>query len=128
MSITKHPTNSDGVNIPAMNVYRGIVSAFRTLTTSTPVQVYGCGDRTRGTGRTQMKNPRRMLLFVVIALFLTTSASPSTSAATFVVGTCRPSLPSYVNISAAVAAAPAGSTGEGLPGTYPQPLNNGEEA
>ena len=44
----------------------------------------------------------------------------TTPANTFAVGTCRPSLPSYPTISAAVAAAPAGATVLVCPGTYPE--------
>ncbi len=39
-------------------------------------------------------------------------------AATYAVGTCKPSLPSFSTISAAVAAVPAGATVEVCPGTY----------
>src|SRR3981189_2967160 len=71
----------------------------------------------------QMKNP--MLLFVVVTLLLTTSASSSPSAPTFVVGTCKPGLSSYPSISAAVAAAPSGSTVQVCPGTYPEQVTIG---
>src|SRR5580704_7082327 len=49
------------------------------------------------------------------ALFL---AAPLALASTFAVGTCKPSLPSYTSISAAVSAVPAGSTVQVCPGTY----------
>jgi len=39
-------------------------------------------------------------------------------AATFAVGSCKPSLPSYGSISAAVSSVPSGSTVEVCPGTY----------
>ncbi len=39
-------------------------------------------------------------------------------AATYAVGTCKPTLPSFLSISAAVSSVPAGSTIEVCPGTY----------
>jgi hypothetical protein len=45
-------------------------------------------------------------------------AVPLALASNFAVGTCKPSLPSYSSISAAVSAVPAGSTVQVCPGTY----------
>lgn len=63
-----------------------------------------------------MSRFRLSFLFALAVLF----GAHSALATTFVVGTCRPSLPSYTTISAAVAAVPAGSTVVVCPGTYPE--------
>jgi hypothetical protein len=57
----------------------------------------------------------RVLFFLAIGLLL---AAHPMLAATYAVGTCKPSLPSYTTISAAVGAVPPFSTVEVCPGTY----------
>jgi parallel beta-helix repeat protein len=57
----------------------------------------------------------RALLLVAVVLLLTANLA---LAANFAVGTCKPSLPSYSTISAAVSGVPPGSTIEVCPGTY----------
>jgi hypothetical protein len=59
----------------------------------------------------------RVLFFLAIGLLLATSPM---LASTFAVGTCKPSLPSYTTISAAVSGVPSGSTVLVCPGTYPE--------
>src|ERR1700686_4583786 len=59
----------------------------------------------------------RVLFFFSVGLLL--AASPML-AANYAVGTCKPSLPSYTTISAAVIGVPPGSTVEVGPGTYPE--------
>jgi hypothetical protein len=66
-----------------------------------------------------MSRFRSMLLLAVALLF---SCGPVLAASTFAVGTCKPGLPSYPTISAAVAAVPAGSTVIVCPGTYPEQI------
>ena len=58
----------------------------------------------------------RILFLLAIGLFL--GVSP-TLAANYAVGTCKPSLPSYATISAAVSGVPPFSTVLVCPGTYP---------
>jgi len=69
-------------------------------------------------GRHTVGSALGLLFFALGSLPL--QAQASTSTATSVVGTCKPSLPSYANISAAVAAAPTGATVQVCPGTYPE--------
>src|ERR1700675_2931251 len=57
----------------------------------------------------------RVLFLLAVGLLL---AVHPMLAATFAVGTCKPSLPSYTTISAAVIGVPPGSTVEVCPGTY----------
>ncbi len=59
----------------------------------------------------------RVLFLLAIGLLL---AVHPMFAANYAVGTCKPSLPSYPTISAAVGAVPPGSTVEVCPGTYPE--------
>jgi hypothetical protein len=59
----------------------------------------------------------RILFLLAIGLLL--GASPML-AANYAVGTCKPSLPSYTTISAAVSGVPPGSTVLVCPGTYPE--------
>jgi hypothetical protein len=59
----------------------------------------------------------RIRSFSLLAAFLLLGSQPL-FASSYAVGTCRPSLKSYSTISAAVAAAPAGSTVLVCPGTY----------
>jgi hypothetical protein len=59
----------------------------------------------------------RVLFLLVIGLLLV--ASPML-AATYAVGTCKPSLPSFTTISAAVISVPPNSTVDVCPGTYPE--------
>ncbi len=59
----------------------------------------------------------RILFLLAIGLLLGTSP---TLAANYAVGTCKPSLPSYATISAAVSEVPPGSTVLVCPGTYPE--------
>jgi|HubBroStandDraft_4_1064222.scaffolds.fasta_scaffold01410_2 parallel beta-helix repeat protein len=59
---------------------------------------------------------RLRILFMLAAVLL--FGSCSISAATYAVGTCKPTLPSFLSISAAVSSVPAGSTIEVCPGTY----------
>src|SRR5437899_7923808 len=59
----------------------------------------------------------RVLLLLAIGLLL--AASPML-AANYAVGTCKPSLPSFTTISAAVSTVPPGSTVLVCPGTYPE--------
>ncbi|HET7207741.1 MAG TPA: hypothetical protein VFI95_14285 [Terriglobales bacterium] len=59
------------------------------------------------------------LCFLFIAVVL---ATPSMSATTVVVGSCRPKYPSYSTISQALAGVPAGSTILVCPGTYPEQI------
>jgi len=67
-----------------------------------------------------MKRLTLLLLFAVGVLLGTQSAL----AATWIVGTCKPTLPSYSSISAAVSVPPpAGSTIEVCPGTYAEQPN-----
>src|SRR2546430_2976484 len=61
----------------------------------------------------------RILFLLAIGLLLGTSP---TLAANYAVGTCKPSLPSYTTISAAVSGVPPGSTVLVCPGTYPDQL------
>jgi hypothetical protein len=61
-----------------------------------------------------MSRPIVSFLSVVVLLF----AAPLALASNFAVGTCKPSLPSYSSISAAVSAVPPGSTVQVCPGTY----------
>jgi Right handed beta helix region len=61
----------------------------------------------------------RVLFLLAIGLLL--AASPML-AANYAVGTCKPSLPSYATISAAVIGVPSGSTVEVCPGTYPEQI------
>jgi hypothetical protein len=57
---------------------------------------------------------RLRILFMLAAVLL--FGSCSISAATYAVGTCKPTLPSFLSISAAVSSVPAGSTIEVCPG------------
>ncbi len=66
-----------------------------------------------------MSRFRSLLLLAVALLF---GSGPVMAASTFAVGTCKPTLPSYPTISAAVAAVPAGSTVMVCPGTYPEQI------
>src|SRR5437660_1894536 len=59
----------------------------------------------------------RVLFLLAIGLLL--AASPML-AANYAVGTCKPSLPSFTTISAAVSTVPPGSTVLVCPGTYPE--------
>src|ERR1700688_1412947 len=59
----------------------------------------------------------RVLFLLAVGLLL---AVHPMLAATFAVGTCKPSLPSYSTISAAVIGVPPASTVEVCPGTYPE--------
>jgi len=61
----------------------------------------------------------RILFLLAIGLLLGTSP---TLAANYAVGTCKPSLPSYTTISAAVSGVPPGSTVLVCPGTYPDQI------
>ena len=63
-----------------------------------------------------MSRPRVLFL---LAIGLLLAAHPM-FAANYAVGTCKPSLPSYTTISAAVIGVPPGSTVEVCPGTYPE--------
>lgn len=63
-----------------------------------------------------MKRVTAMVLFVSGMAF----AGQAAMATTFAVGTCRPKLPSFTTISAAVAGVPAGSIIEVCPGIYPE--------
>jgi len=63
-----------------------------------------------------MSRPRILFMLAAVMLF---GACPM-FAAEYAVGTCKPSLPSYPNISAAVSSVPAGSTVLVCPGTYPE--------
>ena len=63
-----------------------------------------------------MSRPRVLFL---LAIGLLLAAYPML-ASTFAVGTCKPSLPSFTTISAAVSTVPPGSTIEVCPGTYPE--------
>jgi copper-binding protein NosD len=62
-------------------------------------------------------NMSRFRLSFLLSLALLFGTRPIL-ASSFAVGTCKPSLPSYPKISAAVAAVPAGSTVLVCPGTY----------
>jgi hypothetical protein len=57
-------------------------------------------------------------LSLAIALLLGISNLPVAAAVSYAVGTCKPSLPSYSTISAALNAAPVGATVLVCPGTY----------
>lgn len=59
------------------------------------------------------------LCFIVTAVLL---ATLPVSAATVVVGTCRPKYPSYPTISQALTSVPAGSTVLVCPGSYPEQI------
>ena len=59
----------------------------------------------------------RVLFLLAIGLVL---AVHPMLAANYAVGTCKPSLPSYATISAAVSGVPPGSTVLVCPGTYPE--------
>jgi parallel beta-helix repeat protein len=61
-----------------------------------------------------MSRLRILLLLAAVSVF---AACPM-YAATYAVGSCKPSLPSFSSISAAVSSVPAGSTIEVCPGTY----------
>jgi hypothetical protein len=61
-----------------------------------------------------MSRLRILLVLAAVSLF----GSHSVLAADYAVGTCKPHLPSYSSISAAVAAVPSGSTVMVCPGTY----------
>ena len=63
-----------------------------------------------------MSRPRVLFL---LAIGLLLAASPML-AANYAVGSCKPSLPSYATISAAVSGVPPGSTVLVCPGTYPE--------
>ena len=63
----------------------------------------------------------RLRLSFLLTLTLFFGASP-VFAASYAVGTCKPSLPSYSSISAAVAAVPGGSTVMVCPGTYAEQI------
>ena len=63
----------------------------------------------------------RTFLLVSVALALTTTAS-SVQASTYAVGTCKPKLPSFSTIQAAVNSAPAGTTIQVCPGTYAEQI------
>jgi pectin methylesterase-like acyl-CoA thioesterase len=66
----------------------------------------------------EIRMPRLKSLFLVYAaLALTVSATP-VLAATYVVGTCKPKLPTFSSIQAAVNSAPIGTTVQVCPGTY----------
>jgi hypothetical protein len=70
----------------------------------------------------RIKMPRLKSLFLVYAaLALTVTASPML-AATYVVGTCKPKLPSFSSIQAAVNSAPSGTTVQICPGTYAEQI------
>ena len=66
-----------------------------------------------------MSRFRSLLLLGVALIFV---SGPVLAASSFAVGTCKPGLPSYPTISAAVAAVPAGSTVMVCPGTYPEQI------
>src|ERR1700688_3131349 len=57
---------------------------------------------------------------ILSALLSGPFAGQAARASTVVVGSCKPSLTSYATIQAAVTAAPAGSTIDVCPGTYPE--------
>jgi hypothetical protein len=59
----------------------------------------------------------RILFLLTVGLLLGTSPM---LAANYAVGTCKPSLPSFTTISAAVSTVPPGSTVQVCPGTYPE--------
>ena len=61
----------------------------------------------------------RLRVLFLLAIGLLLGVRPM-FAATFAVGTCKPSLPSYATISAAVSGVPPGSTVLVCPGTYPE--------
>jgi len=61
----------------------------------------------------------RLRVLFLLALGLLLAASPML-AANFAVGTCKPSLPRFTTISAAVSGVPPGSTVQVCPGTYPE--------
>ena len=63
-----------------------------------------------------MKRVIATALFTVAMIF----GGQPVMATTFAVGTCRPKLPSFTTISAAVAAVPPGSIVEVCPGIYPE--------
>src|ERR1700692_1768215 len=63
-----------------------------------------------------MSRPRILFL---LAIGLALAVHPML-AANYAVGTCKPSLPSYTTISAAVSSVPPGSTVQVCPGTYPE--------
>jgi hypothetical protein len=66
-----------------------------------------------------MSRPRVLFL---LAIGLALAVHPML-AATYAVGTCKPSLPSFTTISAAVSTVPTGSTVDVCPGTYPEQVN-----
>jgi hypothetical protein len=70
-------------------------------------------------GGVNMSRFRQSFLLTLAFLFC---AGPLL-ASNFVVGNCKPKLPTYSTISAAVAAAPAGSTVMICPGTYPEQIS-----
>ena len=61
----------------------------------------------------------RLKVLFLLAIGLLLAVRPML-AATYAVGTCKPSLPSYTTISAAVISVPPGSTVDVCPGTYPE--------
>jgi hypothetical protein len=63
----------------------------------------------------------RRSLFAVLALAACFVAS-TVQASTVVVGTCKSGVPQFTTIQAAVTSAPAGSTVEVCPGTYPEQI------
>jgi hypothetical protein len=66
-----------------------------------------------------MSRFRLSFLLILVVLF----AAGPVLASDFVVGTCKPKLPSFATISAAVAAVPAGSTVMVCAGTYPEQIS-----
>lgn len=66
---------------------------------------------------------RRMRAAVVTVVMLAIwSVAQTPTSVTYVVGTCKPNLPSYKTISAALAAVPASGTVQVCPGTYPEQI------
>jgi len=66
---------------------------------------------------------RRMHAVVVsIVMLAVWSVAQTPTSSTYVVGTCKPTLPSYKTISAALAAVPAPVTVQVCPGTYPEQI------
>jgi len=61
-----------------------------------------------------MSRPKILFLLIIVLLL----GAHTAFASNFIVGTCKPNLPSFSSISAAVAAVPAGSTVMVCPGSY----------
>jgi hypothetical protein len=65
-----------------------------------------------------MRIMKNLTPVVVALLLMASSIFTSAGSSTYAVGTCRPSMPSFTSVGAAIAGVPAGATILVCPGTY----------